>query len=218
MCHEALVCYAEFSPDGQRVATAALDRTARVWDAATGQPLSEPLVHDGRVVRARFSPDGRWLLTAARHGHLWELFQANSPAPPWLADLAEAVAGRCIGPDGFEVAVEPDRLAKIRRLLAGRAQRTPYERWGNWFLADRTARLASPASRTRAAAIRERLSLDRSLAGAREKVRQEPGNGSAWASLAQRVLKQEFSDTPYLKAESLVYQRRGKLRETANSR
>ena len=39
---------AAFSPDGKRIVTASLDKTARVWDAATGQPIGEPLKgHDG---------------------------------------------------------------------------------------------------------------------------------------------------------------------------
>ena len=34
-----------FSPDGTRVVTASEDRTARVWDARTGQPVGAPLQH-----------------------------------------------------------------------------------------------------------------------------------------------------------------------------
>ena len=44
---------AQFSPDGKRVVTASRDNTARVWDAQTGQPLTEPLKHAGWVM---FSP------------------------------------------------------------------------------------------------------------------------------------------------------------------
>ena len=32
-----------FSPDGTKVATASNDKTAWIWDAATGKPLSKPL-------------------------------------------------------------------------------------------------------------------------------------------------------------------------------
>ena len=37
-----------FSPDGKTVLTGSEDKTARLWDAATGQPLGQPLTHQGR--------------------------------------------------------------------------------------------------------------------------------------------------------------------------
>jgi WD40 repeat protein len=59
------VFFAEFSPDGQRVVTASYDKTARVWDARTGQPLTEPLWHESLVQSAQFSPDGQRVVTAS---------------------------------------------------------------------------------------------------------------------------------------------------------
>jgi hypothetical protein len=47
--HEQSVRSAEFSPDGTRVVTASSDSTAQVWDATTGQPVTEPLRHKGEV-------------------------------------------------------------------------------------------------------------------------------------------------------------------------
>src|SRR5262245_19081974 len=34
------------SPDGKLIATGAADNTARVWDAATGKPVTPPLPHE----------------------------------------------------------------------------------------------------------------------------------------------------------------------------
>ena len=52
MKHEKNVCSAQFSPDGQRVVTASWDKTARLWDAATGKPIGEPMKHEGRSFSA----------------------------------------------------------------------------------------------------------------------------------------------------------------------
>jgi len=65
MKHGAYLTYAEFSPDGKRVVTASWDNTARVWDAETGQPLTEPLKHKNWVLCAQFSPDGKRIVTAS---------------------------------------------------------------------------------------------------------------------------------------------------------
>ncbi len=51
------------SPDGRTVATASWDHTTRLWDAATGKPIGEPVKHDGWVTGLAFSPDGKSLLT-----------------------------------------------------------------------------------------------------------------------------------------------------------
>src|SRR5439155_24288956 len=61
--HQGNVVSVEFSPDGQQVVTASWDKTARVWDSRTGQPLTEPLKHDEPLVSASFSPDGLKVVT-----------------------------------------------------------------------------------------------------------------------------------------------------------
>jgi WD40 repeat protein len=36
--HDRRIVAASFSPDGRRLVTASLDKTARIWDTATGAP------------------------------------------------------------------------------------------------------------------------------------------------------------------------------------
>ena len=62
--HDDKVTAVSFSPDGQRLATASQDKTARLWDVSSGKELQR-LSHDGFVTAVSFSPDGQRLATAS---------------------------------------------------------------------------------------------------------------------------------------------------------
>ena len=48
-----------FSPDGRHIVSGSADNTVRLWDAATGQPVGDPLSgHTDAVLSVGFSPDG----------------------------------------------------------------------------------------------------------------------------------------------------------------
>ena len=66
---------ATYNKDGTRVATAAMERTARVWDVHTGLPIGRPLIHPGVVFSVAFSPDGKTLATGCLDGgvRFWDI-------------------------------------------------------------------------------------------------------------------------------------------------
>jgi WD40 repeat protein len=55
--HRELILGIAFSPDGQRILTWSQDRTARLWDVATGAPLMTPSTHPRAVLAAGFEGD-----------------------------------------------------------------------------------------------------------------------------------------------------------------
>src|SRR5207302_66946 len=61
--HTETVNAVAIAPDGTWLATASDDKTARTWDAATGQQRATLTGHTGRVSAVAIAPDGTWLAT-----------------------------------------------------------------------------------------------------------------------------------------------------------
>ena len=142
---------AHFSPDGLWIVTASSDHTARVWDAQTGQPLTEPFRHGAKVCSAQFSPDGRQIVTASMDhtARVWDIGLAPSRCPAWLLQLAEALSGSRLSQQGLLERTSLDRaatIAQLRDFLAKQPDHGDGVLWGRWLLADRSKRTISPLS------------------------------------------------------------------------
>jgi len=102
---------AAFSPDGRLIVTAS-QHTARVWDVATGQPVSGPLLHRGTIDEVAFSHDGSRVVVTSSDGTslIWKvLLDLNSgESVQNLANLAELLGGFRVAPSGALVPLEED--------------------------------------------------------------------------------------------------------------
>ena len=93
--HPGTVLAVAFSPDGKTVLTGCSDRTARLWDVATGQPIGSPLRHEGEVMAVAFSPDGKTILTgsADKRARLWDAATHRPIGQPFVHQDSVRVRG-----------------------------------------------------------------------------------------------------------------------------
>ena len=121
LSHESPVDAAAFSPDGRTVLTGGDYQTARLWDAATGLPIGQPLRDDGTVFAVAYSPDGKTLLTGGRNQtvRLWDMATGQPIGSPFRhADWVMAVG---FHPDGKAVLTgSGDKTARLWDMATGR--------------------------------------------------------------------------------------------------
>ncbi|XXX81951.1 TIR domain-containing protein [Sorangium sp. So ce134] len=108
------------SPDGQRIVSASVDRTLKVWDLATGELLSTLDGRSGWVNACAISPDGQRIVSASSDGTLkvWDL--ATGELLSTLEGHSERVTSCAISPDGQRiVSASHDRTLRVWDSLKG---------------------------------------------------------------------------------------------------
>jgi WD40 repeat protein/tRNA A-37 threonylcarbamoyl transferase component Bud32 len=112
--HENWVVAVAFDREGRRVLTGSRDGTARLWDAATGEPIGPPLRHEESLESVAFHPDGKRLLTASWDGsaRLWDAETGRPLAAPMKH--GDRLTRAVFSPDGTLVATASrDKTARL---------------------------------------------------------------------------------------------------------
>ncbi|MCP9493906.1 MAG: AAA-like domain-containing protein [Pyrinomonadaceae bacterium MAG19_C2-C3] len=102
--HDGKVTSLAFSPDGRFIATSSLDKTAALYELATGKRISG-VQHQGGINAVVFSPDSKNFATAGRDNtaQLWD-FTAGREIVPLQHEGDDPVQTVAFSPDGENVA------------------------------------------------------------------------------------------------------------------
>ncbi|WP_145435621.1 WD40 domain-containing protein [Lacipirellula limnantheis] len=117
-----VVASADLSPDGKHVATGSWDRSAKIWDRATGKVLVKlDAIHNGFINSVRYSPDGSKLITASDDGtaRLWNAAD-GARLEPVFGDGKSRLRDATFSPDGKRVVTAAnDKTAKVYDAASG---------------------------------------------------------------------------------------------------
>jgi WD40 repeat protein/tRNA A-37 threonylcarbamoyl transferase component Bud32 len=122
--HTDQVFSAMFSPDGKQLVTASLDRTARIWDVASGRQVRALAGHTDWLYSAEFSPNGKQIVTASNDKSV-RLWDAATGRPLLsLNGHTAGVSSARFSPDGTEiVTASRDKTVRIWDASSGREVR-----------------------------------------------------------------------------------------------
>jgi len=121
------VASADISPDGRLLVTGSWDRSAKIWDIASGKAVRRlDGVHQGFVNSVEFSPDGETILSASDDGtaRLWEV-TTGEPLDVVFSGHEARVRQARFSADGRRVlTVANDKTARLWNAQTGGTEKT----------------------------------------------------------------------------------------------
>jgi WD40 repeat protein/serine/threonine protein kinase len=112
--YSAAVNRLAFAGDGSFVVTAGEDKTARVWDVASGAERQCLSGHEGAVISVAVSPDGRLVATASDDGPVRLFDAASGEVRRTLPSTGGRFRSVAFDPDGKQlVTAEADGTARL---------------------------------------------------------------------------------------------------------
>lgn len=162
--HTNRIYEAHFSPDGKKVITVSKDKTAKLWDAASGYLLADLRGHNAAVEGARFSPDGQYILTTSMDHEaenssfrIWDATTGQlrndlAGTPGWVTQYGFSADGKMILAASDSVKCWNTVNGKFRYAIAangGNVQLLSFSPDGQWMLyatADKTLRVCDAAT------------------------------------------------------------------------
>ena len=119
-----------FSPDGLRVVSGSDDSTIRLWDAATGAAVGEPLEgHTDRIMSVAFSQDGLRIASGSfdQTIRVWDAATGAAVGGP-LEGHTHLVTSVAFSPDGLRIVSGSfDRTIRLWDAATGAAVGEPLE-------------------------------------------------------------------------------------------
>ncbi|KIM28355.1 hypothetical protein M408DRAFT_140331 [Serendipita vermifera MAFF 305830] len=103
--HTSHIMSIAYSPDGLNVVSGSMDKTIRIWDAATGAPVGEPLKgHNSSVMSVTYSPDGLNIVSGSADNtiRIWDAATGTPIGEPLLGHTASVISVAC-SPDGRRI-------------------------------------------------------------------------------------------------------------------
>ena len=128
--HKDFLTSADFSPDGTRIVTTSNDKSARVWDATSGDALAILKGFWEKVGTAAFSPDGTRIVTASENGdaRIWDATSGEVLAE--LEGHSGDVTDASFSPDGTRIVTASfDSTARVWDSSTGKVLATLVGHW-----------------------------------------------------------------------------------------